>query len=335
MIVSYRCEALLRDCLASLLANPPDGGLTVRVVDNASGDGTAGDGAARVPAGGADGQPGQRRLQRRQQLGIWPAAALRTCSSSTRTRRSRPAPCSDWSTVMEEQPEVGMAGPRLELEDGSFDHASRRSFPTPLSALGHFTGRRPPRGREGPARRVPGPRGRVRPGRRGQRRLHADPPRGARTGRRRSTRATGCTWRTSTSVTASPRPAGRPGTSRAVTVIHVKAGTSGKHRSLRLNYAFHYGMYRFYRDHYAPQRNPLAERGRLRGIAVKLALGVARSGSTRPGHSPLVAERRADPLDRRRVGAEERARPARAGRGRRGSCARAGPGGRSAPAGRR
>ena len=33
-----------------------------------------------------------------------------------------------------------MAGPRLELEDGSFDHASRRSFPTPLSALGHFTG---------------------------------------------------------------------------------------------------------------------------------------------------------------------------------------------------
>ena len=33
-----------------------------------------------------------------------------------------------------------MAGPRLELEDGSLDHASRRSFPTPLSALGHFTG---------------------------------------------------------------------------------------------------------------------------------------------------------------------------------------------------
>ena len=35
------------------------------------------------------------------------------------------------------------------LEDGSFDHAAKRSFPTPLSALGHFTGlgRRPARPR--------------------------------------------------------------------------------------------------------------------------------------------------------------------------------------------
>ena len=42
-----------------------------------------------------------------------------------------------------------------------------------------------------------------------------------------------------------------------VTVGHVKAGTSGKHRSLRLTYAFHYGMFRFYRDHYAAERNAL------------------------------------------------------------------------------
>ena len=42
--------------------------------------------------------------------------------------------------LMESRPEVGIAGPRLELEDGSFDHAASRSFPTPLSALGHFTG---------------------------------------------------------------------------------------------------------------------------------------------------------------------------------------------------
>ena len=45
-----------------------------------------------------------------------------------------------------------------------------------------------------------------------------------------------------------------------MTVVHVKAGTSGQHRSLRLNHAFHYGMFRFYRDHYAPQRNPLRQR---------------------------------------------------------------------------
>ena len=38
--------------------------------------------------------------------------------------------------LMESRPEVGIAGPRLELEDGSLDHASRRSFPTPLRRSG-------------------------------------------------------------------------------------------------------------------------------------------------------------------------------------------------------
>ena len=41
VIVSYRCEAMLRGCLRSLRDHPPAGGLRVTVVDNASGDGTA------------------------------------------------------------------------------------------------------------------------------------------------------------------------------------------------------------------------------------------------------------------------------------------------------
>ena len=47
--------------------------------------------------------------------------------------------------VVESDGSIGIAGCRLEREDGTFDHASRRSFPTPLGALGHFTGigRRP------------------------------------------------------------------------------------------------------------------------------------------------------------------------------------------------
>src|SRR4029077_10494994 len=40
----------------------------------------------------------------------------------------------------EARPRVGLCGCRLEREDGSFDHAARRSFPTVLGALGHFTG---------------------------------------------------------------------------------------------------------------------------------------------------------------------------------------------------
>src|SRR5262249_6079150 len=42
--------------------------------------------------------------------------------------------------TMDSHPEAAVVGPRLITADGSLDHASKRSFPTPLSALGHFTG---------------------------------------------------------------------------------------------------------------------------------------------------------------------------------------------------
>ena len=42
--------------------------------------------------------------------------------------------------LLDARPEIGIAGPALEQADGSPDHAAKRSFPTPLSALGHFTG---------------------------------------------------------------------------------------------------------------------------------------------------------------------------------------------------
>jgi hypothetical protein len=64
-------------------------------------------------------------------------------------------------------------------------------------------------------------------------------------------------------------------------VIHVKAGTSGKHRSVKLTYAFHYGMFRFYRDHYAADRNPLLNAAVYAGIAVKFAISAVRSALAR------------------------------------------------------
>ena len=42
--------------------------------------------------------------------------------------------------LMDREPAVGICGCRLELADGTFDHAARRAFPTPLGALGHFSG---------------------------------------------------------------------------------------------------------------------------------------------------------------------------------------------------
>ena len=41
---------------------------------------------------------------------------------------------------MDSRPDVGAAGPKLVLPDGSLDKACRRSFPTPLVSLYHFSG---------------------------------------------------------------------------------------------------------------------------------------------------------------------------------------------------
>ena len=75
----------------------------------------------------------------------------------------------------------------------------------------------------------------------------------------------------------------------AVTAVHVKAGTTGGERSARLDVAFHYGMYRFYRKHYAPDRNPVVNAAIYVGIAVKLALSLARAAARRTLHRPSPA----------------------------------------------
>ena len=68
----------------------------------------------------------------------------------------------------------------------------------------------------------------------------------------------------------------------SATVVHVKAGSSGPVRSPRLNYAFHYGMFRFYRKHYAATRAALVSAIVYAGIAVKLLVSVARNAIRHP-----------------------------------------------------
>jgi hypothetical protein len=67
----------------------------------------------------------------------------------------------------------------------------------------------------------------------------------------------------------------------SVKIVHIKAGTSGKYRRPRLNYAFHYGMFRFYRKHYAPTHGVLKNVTVYAGIAVKLLASIARSSLRR------------------------------------------------------
>jgi GT2 family glycosyltransferase len=75
----------------------------------------------------------------------------------------------------------------------------------------------------------------------------------------------------------------------SATATHVKAGTSGPHRALRLNYAFHYGMYRFYREHYAPERSWATNLAVYCGIALKFGASVLRSALAR-SRSRLAVE---------------------------------------------
>ena len=51
-----------------------------------------------------------------------------------------PTGLADMVAFMDSRPEIGVAGPKLVLPDGSLDTACRRSFPTPLISLYHFAG---------------------------------------------------------------------------------------------------------------------------------------------------------------------------------------------------
>ncbi|MGH2953973.1 MAG: glycosyltransferase family 2 protein [Solirubrobacterales bacterium] len=275
VIVSYRCEGLLRDCLGSLREHPPQRPMNVHVVDNASADGTAEMVAREFPEVRLTASERNLGFSVANNLGIRAGdgpLVLVLNPDTVITEGALETVCG----VLDQRSEVGICGPRLELPDGSFDHAARRSFPTPLSALGHFTGlgRREGAGGELAAYRAPeveaGP---------------VDAVNGAFMLMRRSAldqvglfdegywmymedldlcyRFRQAGW------TAWYEP--------SATVIHVKAGTSGALRPWRLNYAFHYGMYRFYRSHYAERRNPLYNAIIYAGIALKLALSALRS----------------------------------------------------------
>jgi N-acetylglucosaminyl-diphospho-decaprenol L-rhamnosyltransferase len=272
-IVAYRCESLLRDCLASLRQHPPSRPMAVHVVDNDSGDGTA---------EMVEREFGEVRLTRAgSNLGFSAANNLAIRNSSAPyvlvlnpDTRITAGALDRLLSLMDERGEIGVAGPKLVLEDGSLDHAAKRSFPTPLGALAHFAGiesqyRAPELGADeaGPVDAVNGAFMLIRRAALDQVGLFDEGY-----------------WMYMEDLDLSYRFAEAGWTTwyePAATVVHVKAGTSGPIRSPRLNRAFHYGMYRFYRRHYAPARSPLVNAAVYAGIAAKLAVSLARASLAR------------------------------------------------------
>ena len=186
----------------------------------------------------------------------------------------------EWLCLMKTRQEIGIAGCRLVREDGTLDHAAKRSFPTPLSAVGHFTGlgRRegaPPRLA---AYRAPEVEAGV-----------VDAVNGAfMLMRRAALEEVGLFdegyWMYMEDLDLCYRFAEGGWTTwyePSVSVVHVKHGTSGHVRSPQLERAFHYGMYRFYRKHYARHQSLLVNGAVYAGIGVRLGWRVARSAVMR------------------------------------------------------
>jgi N-acetylglucosaminyl-diphospho-decaprenol L-rhamnosyltransferase len=275
VIVSHASRELLRRCLTALLEHPPRQAIRTWVVDNGSTDGTR----EMVETD----FPGVELIAAGRNLGFAAAnnLAIRRGSAPyvlalNPDTRVTPGALDTMLALMESDRSIGIAGCRLELEDGTFDHASRRSFPTPIGALGHFTGvgRRP----NAPARlaqyRAPSvQRGRV------------DAVNGAfMLFRRQALEEVGLFdegyWMYMEDLDICYRFAQAGWTiwyDPGATVIHTKGGSSGPTRSPRLTFAFHYGMYRFYRKHYSSKHSRFANAVIYTGITTKLGLSLALS----------------------------------------------------------
>ena len=277
-IVAYRSRRLLRDCLASLHQHPPARPMHVVVVDNDSRDGTV-EMAREFPA--------VELIEAGRNLGFAAATNVALARGAGRyflalnpDTRLHAGVLDHLLGLMDEQPRVGICGCRLEREDGTFDHAAKRAFPTPLGALGHFTRIGRNDGAPGALAQYRAPNVDHGP---------VDAVSGAFMLLRRSAldevgRFDEGYWLYMEDLDLCYRFAQAGWVTwyePSVAVTHVKGGTSGRNRTLRVNGAFHYGMYRFYRLHYAESRPKFLNAAVYAAIAAKLAGSAARSALNR------------------------------------------------------
>jgi N-acetylglucosaminyl-diphospho-decaprenol L-rhamnosyltransferase len=271
-IVSYRCRDLLRACLASLDEHAPGCPMNTCVVDNASGDGTAAMVAREFPHVTLIESETNRGFAAATNVAIGHGSApyVLVLNPDTEVRAET---LDRLVELMEDQPDIGVSGCRLELEDGTFDHASRRSFPTLVGALGHFTGigrvcrrgplaqYRAPNVERGPVDAVNGAFMLIRRGALDQVGLFDEGY-----------------WMYMEDLDLCYRLKQGGWVTwyePSVSALHIKGG-SARRRSSKLVLAFHAGMWRFYRHHVAPQRSMLLTAAVALGLCTKLVLALAR-----------------------------------------------------------
>lgn len=259
----------MRACLESLRRFGPSGGARIFVVDNASEDGTAEMILSEFREVELIANSRNVGFSAANNLAIKRCSARYVLALNPDTRVTSGA-LDRLVQLMDDHPEVGICGCRLVREDGSFDHAAKRSFPTIAGAIGHFL-------RLGRSERAPEVLSQYRAPE--VESGSVDAVNGAfMLIRRAALDEVGFFdegfWMYMEDLDLCYRfkEAGwQTWYEPAATVMHVKGGSSGPIRSPRLNYAFHYGMYRFYRKHYARQRSRATNVVVYAGIFAKLA----------------------------------------------------------------
>ena len=271
VIVSHGAEGLLRRCLQSLQEHPAEGGMRVTVVDSGSPDSTPDMVEREFPA---------VRLIGRDNIGFSAANNLVLRESEARAVLLLNPDTEVYSGALDAalarlrtDATIGMVGVKLLTESGELDHACKRSFPTPLSALAHFTGIGRADGASGALSQYRATHlGDDEPG-------EVDAVNGAfMLCRTEAVREVGLLdegywlymedldwcrrfWENGWKVFYEP----------AGVALHVKGGSSAARRAPRQEIAFHRGMARFYRRFDAPEHNPLLNAAVYAGIGAKLA----------------------------------------------------------------
>jgi len=275
VIVSHGAAGLLRRCLRSLEQHPAAGEMRVTVVDSGSPDGTPDMVEREFPA---------VRLLRRGNIGFSAANNLALRESEARAVLLLNPDTEVYAGTLDaalarlwSAERIGMVGVKLVREDGELDHACKRAFPTPLSALAHFTGiGRSDDASDSLSQYRATHLGDDEPG-------EVDAVNGAfMLCRAEAIREVGLLdegyWLYMEDLDwcrrfwdAGWRVFYEPGG----TALHVKGGSSGKRRAPKQEIAFHRGMARFYRRFDAPEHNPMLNAAVYAGIGAKLAVSLA------------------------------------------------------------
>jgi N-acetylglucosaminyl-diphospho-decaprenol L-rhamnosyltransferase len=284
IVSSTGARELLRTCLASLRENPTTGGeMVVHVVDNASTDGTPEMVRGEFP------EVVLHALDWNSGFCVANNIVLRDSRADfvlvlNPDTEVYPGALDHMVEVMRGDPKIGMSSCRLAQRDGTLDHASKRSFPTPMGALAHFLG-------VGRRDRAPSWLAQYRAPELGEYDAgEVDAVNGAfMLVRREALEDVGLLdegyWLYMDDLDWCFRfkqKGWKVWYDGAVTVMHVKGGTTvtKRHRGLRHNVAFHRSMGRFYRKFYSG-RHPLGDVVIYFAIAGKLAISIVRSALAR------------------------------------------------------